>query len=44
MTQKKPKPKLTDEEVLDRRAQAAWEYRQRNREAVNKKAKNRMHQ
>ncbi|KAJ7046289.1 hypothetical protein C8F04DRAFT_1248538 [Mycena alexandri] len=36
------KPKLTQEEVLDRRAQAAREYRQRHRESVNEKARLRM--
>ncbi|KAJ7884952.1 hypothetical protein B0H13DRAFT_1889727 [Mycena leptocephala] len=36
------KRKLTDEEVRERRAQAAWEYRQRNRQATNDKARLRM--
>ncbi|KAJ7938259.1 hypothetical protein B0H13DRAFT_2301824 [Mycena leptocephala] len=39
MTKKKPHPKATHEEVLEKRAQAAWEYRQWNRETVNEKAK-----
>ncbi|KAJ7921968.1 hypothetical protein B0H13DRAFT_1866208 [Mycena leptocephala] len=36
------KPKLTRDEILDRRAQAPWEYRCRNREIVNEKARLRM--
>ncbi|KAJ7122478.1 hypothetical protein C8R46DRAFT_1238300 [Mycena filopes] len=36
------KSKISQEELLERRAQAAWEYRQRNREAVNAKARIRM--
>ncbi|KAJ7697297.1 hypothetical protein B0H16DRAFT_1484811 [Mycena metata] len=34
-----PKPKRTEEEILERKAQAAFEYRRRNREVVNKKAR-----
>ncbi|KAJ7796573.1 hypothetical protein B0H13DRAFT_1934517, partial [Mycena leptocephala] len=41
MTKKQTK-KPTQDEILDRRAQAAWEYRQRNRQAVNERAKIRM--
>ncbi|KAJ7701600.1 hypothetical protein B0H16DRAFT_1483477 [Mycena metata] len=37
------KQKCTPEEILDRRAQAAWEYRRRHREAINEKARIRMH-
>ncbi|KAK7018523.1 hypothetical protein R3P38DRAFT_2784332 [Favolaschia claudopus] len=36
------KPKYTQSELQDRRAQSAWEYRQRNRSQVNEKAKLRM--
>ncbi|KAK7033757.1 hypothetical protein R3P38DRAFT_3185520 [Favolaschia claudopus] len=36
----RPKSKLTKEQLLERRAQAAWEYRQRA--AVNEKARLRM--
>ncbi|KAJ7766823.1 hypothetical protein B0H16DRAFT_1717163 [Mycena metata] len=36
------KLKLTDKEVLDRRAEAAWRYRQRHKEEVNSKARLRM--
>jgi hypothetical protein len=36
--------KSAEDELLDRRAQAAWEYRQRNRKAINEKAKIRMRQ
>jgi hypothetical protein len=43
MTQKNP-TKPTRDEILDRRVQTAWEYRQRNREAVNEKARIRMRQ
>jgi hypothetical protein len=39
---KKQTKKPTQDEILDRRAQAAWEYRQRNRQAVNERAKIRM--
>ncbi|KAJ7661509.1 hypothetical protein DFH06DRAFT_1129607 [Mycena polygramma] len=39
---KTKKPKPTHEEVLDRQAHAAWKYRQRNREAINRKARERM--
>ncbi|KAJ7038349.1 hypothetical protein C8F04DRAFT_1179971 [Mycena alexandri] len=42
MTAKPKRIKPTDAEVLDRRAQAAWEYRQRHRAAVNEKARLRM--
>ncbi|KAJ7036484.1 hypothetical protein C8F04DRAFT_1258049 [Mycena alexandri] len=42
MTVKPKRIKPTDAEVLDRRAQAAWEYRQRHRAAVNEKARLRM--
>ncbi|KAK7033887.1 hypothetical protein R3P38DRAFT_3186201 [Favolaschia claudopus] len=38
----RPKSKLTRQEILNRRAQAAWEYRQRNKAAVNEKARVRM--
>ncbi|KAK6992991.1 hypothetical protein R3P38DRAFT_3224402 [Favolaschia claudopus] len=38
----RPKSKLTRQEILSRRAQAAWEYRQRNKAAVNEKARLRM--
>ncbi|KAJ7716211.1 hypothetical protein B0H16DRAFT_1476912 [Mycena metata] len=38
-----PPSKCTPEEILDRRAQAAWEYRRRHREAINEKARIRMH-
>ncbi|KAJ7820054.1 hypothetical protein B0H13DRAFT_2378049 [Mycena leptocephala] len=38
------KSQATRDEVLDRRAQAAWNYRQRNQEAINAKAKLRMRQ
>ncbi|KAK7022210.1 hypothetical protein R3P38DRAFT_3173188 [Favolaschia claudopus] len=46
----RPKSKLTKEQILERRAQAAWEYRQRltnvererHRAAVNEKARARM--
>ncbi|KAJ6542989.1 hypothetical protein B0H19DRAFT_1268177 [Mycena capillaripes] len=37
---KKPKPSVDD--ILDRQAQAAWAYRQRNRQAINEKAQIRM--
>jgi hypothetical protein len=43
MTHKKL-TKATHDEILDQRVQAAWEYRQRNRQAVNEKAKMRMRQ
>ncbi|KAJ7868660.1 hypothetical protein B0H13DRAFT_2351306 [Mycena leptocephala] len=36
------KPKPTREEVLERGAQAAWEYCQRHRDAINAKARLRM--
>ncbi|KAK6997349.1 hypothetical protein R3P38DRAFT_3220382 [Favolaschia claudopus] len=36
------RPKYTESELQDRRAQSAWEYRQRNRTEVNEKAKLRM--
>ncbi|KAJ7119400.1 hypothetical protein C8R46DRAFT_1050825 [Mycena filopes] len=32
------KAKLTQEEILERRTQAAWEYRQRHRDSINEKA------
>ncbi|KAJ7020776.1 hypothetical protein C8F04DRAFT_1274527 [Mycena alexandri] len=38
----KRKDKLMEAEVLDRRAQAAYEYRYRHRKAVNEKARLRM--
>ncbi|KAK6984034.1 hypothetical protein R3P38DRAFT_2807230 [Favolaschia claudopus] len=38
----RPRTKLTQEQILARRAQAAWEYRQRHRAAVNEKARLRM--
>ncbi|KAJ7716046.1 hypothetical protein DFH07DRAFT_785490 [Mycena maculata] len=36
------KVKRTQDEILDQRAQAAWEYHQRNKEAINAKARVRM--
>ncbi|KAJ7716567.1 hypothetical protein B0H16DRAFT_1741230 [Mycena metata] len=41
-TEAKSKKAPTDARILERRAQAAWEYRQRNRAAVNERAKLRM--
>ncbi|KAJ7084881.1 hypothetical protein B0H15DRAFT_802255 [Mycena belliarum] len=38
------KPKATEEELRDRRADAAWAYRQRNQESINAKARARMKQ
>ncbi|KAJ7222632.1 hypothetical protein GGX14DRAFT_558721 [Mycena pura] len=36
------KSKCTRDEVLERRAQVAWEYRQRHKDTINEKAKLRM--
>ncbi|KAJ7121216.1 hypothetical protein C8R46DRAFT_1238483 [Mycena filopes] len=38
----KPKSKLPDDEVLHRRAEAAFRYRRRNQDAINEKARLRM--
>ncbi|KAJ7752278.1 hypothetical protein B0H16DRAFT_1723624 [Mycena metata] len=42
MTTKPKRKRAADEEILARRAHAAWEYRQRNRAVVNEKARVRM--